>query len=295
MPRFTVWAGLLALSIGFSPRGLPTQRSVAVSVAWRRFRNAAPIVRGLEGTMDRDKIERVYTTYAGFYDHVFGRVFQEGRESAIRNLNVQPGERVLEVGVGTGIALPMYPRHCRIVGIDLSEGMLAKAKERIATLQLSHVELYRMDAGAMEFEDNSFDTVVAAYVVTAVPDYRKVVSEMIRVCRPGGRIVMLNHFSNGNKVINAIERVLSPLTKHLGWRTDLSLNTVLEGTSLLVARKQKVNPLRLWALVECVNGKNDEKHDGRLPGTTYSMGTYQNSSISGYSNGNGRYSQEAVH
>lgn len=245
--------------------------------------------------MDRDKIERVYTTYAGFYDHVFGRVFQEGRESAIRNLNVQPGERVLEVGVGTGIALPMYPRHCRIVGIDLSEGMLAKAKERIATLQLSHVELYRMDAGAMEFEDNSFDTVVAAYVVTAVPDYRKVVSEMIRVCRPGGRIVMLNHFSNGNKVINAIERVLSPLTKHLGWRTDLSLNTVLEGTSLLVARKQKVNPLRLWALVECVNGKNDEKHDGRLPGTTYSMGTYQNSSISGYSNGNGRYSQEAVH
>lgn len=245
--------------------------------------------------MDRDKIERVYTTYAGFYDHVFGRVFQEGRESAIRNLNVQPGEKVLEVGVGTGIALPMYPNHCHIVGIDLSEGMLAKAKERIKALQLSHVKLYRMDAGAMEFEDNSFDTVVAAYVVTAVPDYRKVVNEMIRVCRPGGRIVMLNHFSNGNKVINAIERVLSPLTKHLGWRTDLSLNTVLEGTSLLVARKQKVNPLRLWALVECVNGKNDQKHDGRLPGTTYSAGTYPNGGVAGYSNGNGRYSHEAVH
>jgi phosphatidylethanolamine/phosphatidyl-N-methylethanolamine N-methyltransferase len=245
--------------------------------------------------MDRDKIERVYTTYAGFYDHVFGRVFQEGRESAIRNLNVQPGEKVLEVGVGTGIALPMYPNHCRIVGIDLSEGMLAKAKERIRALQLSHVELYRMDAGAMEFEDNTFDTVVAAYVVTAVPDYRKVVNEMIRVCRPGGRIVMLNHFSNGNKVINAIERVLSPLTKHLGWRTDLSLNTVLEGTSLLVARKQKVNPLRLWALVECVNGKNDQKSDGRLTETTYSAGAYQSGGIAGYSNGNGRYSHEAVH
>jgi phosphatidylethanolamine/phosphatidyl-N-methylethanolamine N-methyltransferase len=181
----------------------------------------------------------------------------------------------------------MYPNHCRIVGIDLSEGMLAKAKERIRALQLSHVELYRMDAGAMEFEDNTFDTVVAAYVVTAVPDYRKVVNEMIRVCRPGGRIVMLNHFSNGNKVINAIERVLSPLTKHLGWRTDLSLNTVLEGTSLLVARKQKVNPLRLWALVECVNG--------RLTETTYSAGAYQSGGIAGYSNGNGRYSHEAVH
>jgi phosphatidylethanolamine/phosphatidyl-N-methylethanolamine N-methyltransferase len=245
--------------------------------------------------MDRDKIERVYTTYAGFYDHVFGKVFQEGRESAIRNLNVQPGETVLEVGVGTGIALPMYPSHCRIVGIDLSEGMLAKAKERAEALQLSHVQLHRMDAGAMEFADDSFDTVVAAYVVTAVPDYRKVVNEMIRVCRPGGRIVMLNHFSNGNKVINAIERVLSPLTKHLGWRTDLSLNTVLEGTSLLVARKQKVNPLRLWALVECVNGKDECRHPGRHASDQYGASGYSNGGgTASYSNGNGRYSHEAA-
>jgi phosphatidylethanolamine/phosphatidyl-N-methylethanolamine N-methyltransferase len=206
--------------------------------------------------MDLKKVERVYTSYAGVYDRIFGKVFHEGRESAIRNLNVQPNERILEVGVGTGLALPMYPRHCRIVGIDLSEGMLAKAKERAHVLRLSHVELHRMDAGAMEFPDDSFDTVVAAYVVTAVPDYRKVVNEMIRVCRPGGRIIMLNHFKNGNKIIAAMENVISPLTKHLGWRTDLSLNTVLEGTSLHVARKQNVNPLRFWALVECVNAKH---------------------------------------
>lgn len=242
--------------------------------------------------MDREKIERVYTTYAGFYDQVFGKVFQEGRESAIRNLNVQPGEHVLEVGVGTGIALPMYPSHCRIVGIDLSEGMLAKAKERAEAQNLSHVQLHRMDAGAMEFQDDSFDTVVAAYVVTAVPDYRKVVNEMIRVCRPGGRIIMLNHFSNGNKVINAVERVLSPITKHLGWRTDLSLTTVLEGTSLHVARKQKVNPLRLWALVECVNGKTSHNHVN-LNGTEHgSIGYANGSGTAGYPNGNGRYSHE---
>jgi phosphatidylethanolamine/phosphatidyl-N-methylethanolamine N-methyltransferase len=156
--------------------------------------------------MDPNKIERVYTSYAGFYDKVFGKVFHEGRESAIRNLNVQPDERILEVGVGTGLALPMYPRHCRIVGIDLSEGMLARAKEKAEAHRLDHVELHRMDAGAMEFSDDSFDTVVAAYVVTAVPDYRKVVNEMIRVCRPGGRIIMLNHFSNGNKVIAAVDQ-----------------------------------------------------------------------------------------
>lgn len=206
--------------------------------------------------MDLQKVERVYTSYAGVYDQIFGKVFHEGRESAIRNLNVQPNERILEVGVGTGLALPMYPRHCKIVGIDLSEGMLEKAKERAAMHRLTHVQLQRMDAGAMEFADSSFDTVVAAYVVTAVPDYRKVVNEMIRVCRPGGRIIMLNHFSNDNKLIAAMEKVISPITKHLGWRTDLSLNTVLEGTSLHVARKQNVNPLRFWALVECVNAKH---------------------------------------
>lgn len=243
--------------------------------------------------MDLHKIERLYTSYARVYDQIFGKVFHEGRESAIRNLNVQPNEHILEVGVGTGLALPMYPRHCRIVGIDLSEGMLAKAKERAAAHKLSHVQLRRMDAGAMEFSDDSFDTVVAAYVVTAVPDYRKVVSEMIRVCRPGGRIIMLNHFSNGNKVIAAVERVISPLTKHLGWRTDLSLNAVLEGTSLRVASKQKVNPLRFWALVECVNGKHGHGHvNGHSP-----SGYGHNDGAARYSSGNGNshYSPEHVH
>ncbi len=231
--------------------------------------------------MDLQKIERVYTSYAGVYDQIFGKIFHEGRESAIRNLNVQPNQRVLEVGVGTGLALPLYPRHCQIVGIDLSEGMLEKAKERASIHELTHVQLYRMDAGAMEFADDSFDTVVAAYVVTAVPDYRKVVNEMIRVCRPGGRIIMLNHFSNGNKLIAAVEKVISPLTKHLGWRTDLSLSTVLEGTSLQVARKEKVNPLRFWHLVECVNRKNG------INGT-HVNGHGNGHGAAGYSNGNGK-------
>ena len=247
--------------------------------------------------MDLEKIERVYTSYAGVYDQIFGKVFHEGRESIIRNLNVQPDEHILEVGVGTGLALPMYPRHCRIVGIDLSDGMLAKAKERAEMHKLAHVQLHLMDAGAMEFGDDSFDTVVAAYVVTAVPDYRKVVNEMIRVCRPGGRIIMLNHFSNGNKVIAAIEKVLSPLTKHLGWRTDLSLNTVLEGTSLHVAREQKVNPLRFWALVECVNGKNHHG-DGNGNGTGHRAASCSSGiGSASYSNrnGNGRYFPEHAH
>ncbi|MFM8551405.1 MAG: class I SAM-dependent methyltransferase [Nitrospiraceae bacterium] len=206
--------------------------------------------------MDLEQVERVYSNYAGVYDQIFGRIFHESRESTVRRLSVAHGERILEVGVGTGLALPLYPHHCRVVGIDLSASMLAKAREQVRRHGLTHVELSRMDAGQMEFPDDSFDTVMAAYVVTAVPDYRKVVTEMIRVCRPGGRIIMLNHFSNGNKLIAAVEKAISPLCKRIGFRTDLSLNHVLEGTSLLVARKEKVNPLRFWHLVECVNRKN---------------------------------------
>jgi len=210
--------------------------------------------------MNLKKVERVYSNYASVYDRIFGRVFHEGRESAVRNLEVKPGERVLEVGVGTGLSLPLYPSHCSVTGIDLSDGMLDKARERTAVQGLLHVELHQMDAGNMKFTDDSFDTVVAAYVVTAVPDYRSVVAEMIRVCRAGGRIILLNHFSNGNKLIAAVEKAISPLCKHIGFRTDLALHHVLEGTSLQVARKDMVNPLRFWHLVECINQKNGANH-----------------------------------
>ena len=170
--------------------------------------------------------------------------------------------------------LEYYPKNCEIIGIDLSSGMLAKARQRQSHYHLDHVRLMLMDAGKMDFADDSFDTVMAAYVVTAVPDYRKVVNEMIRVCKPGGRIIMLNHFSNGNKLIAAVEKVISPLCKHIGFRTDLSLNTVLEGTNLHVARKEKVNPMKFWHLVECVNQKGAK-----------------NGSVNGHGsvNGNGRH------
>ncbi len=211
-------------------------------------------------TMNLEKLERVYTQYSPVYDQTFGKAFNQSRESVVRGLSLSPNDTVLEVGVGTGMALPLYPQHCRIVGIDLSEGMLKKAEERIATHELEHVSLQRMDAGAMSFDDNSFDLVMAAYVVTAVPDYRKVVSEMIRVCRPGGRVVMLNHFSNGNKYIAAVEKLISPMCQRIGFRTDLSLHHVLEGTTLQVIKKEKMNPFRYWYLVECVNAKNGYSH-----------------------------------
>lgn len=208
--------------------------------------------------MDLRKIERVYSGYARVYDRVFGRIFQHSRQAAIRDLNVKPDERVLEVGVGTGLCLPFYPRHCRITGIDLSDGMLAKARELVRAHELSHVELMRMDAGDMTFADGSFDVVVAAYVITAVPDYRKVMSEMIRVCRPGGRIVLLNHFTHDARFIAAFEKAISPLCKHIGFRTDLSVADVLDGWPIVMRRHERVNPLQMWHVVECINAKPPE-------------------------------------
>lgn len=205
--------------------------------------------------IDRDQIERVYSSYAGVYDRVFGRVFQDSREAVVRNLKVEPGERVLEVGVGTGLCLPLYPRNCDITAIDLSEAMLEKAALRVKEHGLTNVKLLKMDAGAMDFPDSSFDTVIAAYVVTAVPDYRKLMEEMIRVSRAGGRLILLNHFTQEHPIIAAVEKAISPICVKIGFRTDLSVDEVIDGWPLIKERDERVKPLGMWHIVECKNNK----------------------------------------
>jgi phosphatidylethanolamine/phosphatidyl-N-methylethanolamine N-methyltransferase len=206
--------------------------------------------------MDATRIERVYSAYSRVYDRIFGKVFQDSREVLASSLELRPGSQVLEVGVGTGLVLPLYPSHCRVTGIDLSEGMLAKARERVEALGLSHVvALERMDASQMTFADDTFDVVVAAYVVTAVPDHRALMQEIIRVARPNARILLVNHFVNGSGLLAAAERAVSPVCKYIGFRTDLSAEQVLEGLPLEVTRHEKVKPLKLWHLLECRNAK----------------------------------------
>ena len=208
-------------------------------------------------TLGREQVgQGIYHGYAGMYDRVFGRVFQESRVSVIRRLAVAPGEHVLEVGVGTGLCLPLYPRHCTIAAVDLSDAMLDQARARVRADALDHVALMRMDAACMAFADDAFDLVVAAYVVTAVPDYRRVMREMVRVCRPGGRLLLLNHFTHDSKLIAACEKAISPLCRHIGFRTDLAVDDVINGWPLRVERDERVRPMGMWHAVECVNRKS---------------------------------------
>lgn len=205
--------------------------------------------------MDHASLGRIYDAYARVYDRVFGRVFDEPRRRAVVQLAARPGERILEVGVGTGIALPMYPRESAVVGIDYSAGMLREAQACLDRSPRPATWLLRMDAMRMAFPDNSFDALMAAYVVTAVPDYHRVMVEMARVCRPGGRLLLVNHLQHRNRLIAAGQRMLCPLTRRLGWRTDLSLEDVVRGTSFVPVRVDRVPPLGLWYLVECRNDK----------------------------------------
>lgn len=205
--------------------------------------------------MDHASLGRIYDSYARVYDRVFGRVFDEPRRRAVARLAAQPGERILEVGVGTGIALPMYPTNATVVGVDYSAGMLREAQTCLARAPRPDTWLLRMDAMRMAFPDNCFDALMAAYVVTAVPDYQRVMAEMARVCRPGGRLFLVNHLQHRNRLVAAGQRMLDPVTRRLGWRTDLSLDDVVRGTSFVPVRVDRMPPLGLWYLVECRNDK----------------------------------------
>jgi phosphatidylethanolamine/phosphatidyl-N-methylethanolamine N-methyltransferase len=197
-------------------------------------------------------VERVYEKLANVYDLFFGPTLHPGRLVARDRMEIRPGSHILEVGVGTGINTSLYPRNCHITGIDLSASMLDKARERVAREGLRNVRLLEMDAAKTTFADDTFDIVYAPYLISVVPDPVKVAREMRRVCKPGGKIVILNHFRSANPVLSRVERAISPFTVHIGFKSDLDLPAFLAQAELHPEWIQKVNVPKIWSLVTCV-------------------------------------------
>jgi phosphatidylethanolamine/phosphatidyl-N-methylethanolamine N-methyltransferase len=198
-------------------------------------------------------VQRAYAILSPVYDIIFDKVFHPGRVAAINLLEIKPGDRVLEVGVGTGLNLPLYPRGCTVVGVDISTEMLRKARQRIDELGLDSVRLEVMDASNLTFADRTFDHVIATYVISAVPDPVKTLQEMQRVCKPRGHLVILNHFKSDNPVLGALEEMVAPVCQRIGFKTDLKLKPLLERVSLAPEQLHRVNMLNGWRLVRCIN------------------------------------------
>lgn len=201
--------------------------------------------------MSVEYMERVYNTYSGVYDFLFGRVFQSGRVLGPDLLELSPGSKLLEVGIGTGLSLPLLPRNIEFTGVDLSQGMLDKAQERVEALRLRNFRLMKMDATRLDFPDHSFDRVFAAYFISTVPDPVKVVREMKRVCKPGGYLVFLNHFQSENPFFGFVEKLYSPVCYRLGFKTDLNLRKLMDEVGLQIEVCEPISVL--WRAVRCVN------------------------------------------
>jgi phosphatidylethanolamine/phosphatidyl-N-methylethanolamine N-methyltransferase len=205
--------------------------------------------------LEKRQVERAYELYAPVYDVIFDWIFAPGRAAAIRELALQSSDSVLEVGIGTGLNLPLYPAHCRLTGIDLSSEMLDKAIDRVTQLTMPNVTLKVMDATSLDFGDNEFDKAVATYTISAVPDPVAVLREMRRVVKPDGTIVILNHFRSERRIAGWIEDLLAPICTRLGWKSNLALRPLLADVGLAPEVVATVNLFNGWRLVSCVNRK----------------------------------------
>lgn len=202
-----------------------------------------------------EEIKKIYSGYSGIYDLIFKHFFCPRQKHVIDSMNIKEGDRVLDVGVGTGLSLSLYPSTCEVVGIDLSPEMLEQAQKKVKKYNLSHVKLMEMDASKLSFCDDSFDHVIATFVISVVPDPVKVISEMKRVNKKDGKLVIVNHFQSHNRILAKLEEMVAPICARLGWHSDLALEDLIENANLKISLDYKMKKIDLWKVVFAVNNK----------------------------------------
>ena len=199
--------------------------------------------------LDADDVRAAYKRWAGVYDMTFGEISLWARRRAVVEVNRLPGIRVLEVGVGTGLALPHYAPEKRITGIDLSAEMLARGRARAQRRRLTNIDaLLQMDAEQTGFPDACFDTAVAMFVASVVPHPRRLLAEMRRVVRPGGHILFVNHFAAEGGPRWWAERAMAPASRALGWHPDFSVNALLGADERAACILRPMPPFGLFSL-----------------------------------------------
>ncbi len=238
------------LNMNNEPTGHKTKTSFRISDRRRRavIEKADGRIVGI-GRIEEDVVKSAYRRWAPVYDATFGKVSTVGRKHVVDVINQRQG-RVLEVGVGTGLSLGDYNARLEIVGIDLSPEMLDKARERVANDRLIHVTgLHEMDASELAFPDSSFDTVVAMYVMTVVPDPEKVMRELARVTKPGGEVILVNHFSQEEGVRGWVERRMAPFAEIIGWRPVFDVSRVMGCKELQMVQRQALRPWGIFTMM----------------------------------------------
>ncbi|MFD2740028.1 class I SAM-dependent methyltransferase [Sulfitobacter aestuarii] len=199
--------------------------------------------------MDIKSVQTSYARWAPVYDKSFGALTSSGRRSAVDYINARQNS-VLEVGVGTGLSLAHYHGNTRVTGIDFSAEMLEKARRKVAEQDLHNVvDLRQMDARNLDFPDASFDTVAAMHVLSVVPEPERVMCEIARVTKPGGKVVITNHFTRRQGVLGTLERLSAPFANVIGWHSDFEIETVLQEPDLVIEQQRPLPPMGMMTLL----------------------------------------------
>ncbi len=217
--------------------------------------------------MQEASTRKIYDIHSVFYDATFGRLVKRRIARGISHMNIGATDKVLDLGVGTGASLNFYPRQGRIIGIDLSSGMLRQARKKIREQNLDNVSVFQADAMHLPFAENSFDHIFISHVISVVSDPYRLIEEAQRVAKPGARIVIVNHFQSTNRFIAMVEKWLCPLCTKLGWRSDLALRDLTTRTGVEIDYRFKLESIDLWETVVITNtksavaGHGSEKHE----------------------------------